>query len=68
MPYFETTVGADMHLYIDKGAIVLAPLEGVTGITMFLMKPIWGSAVREKDHHLMDRLGVLREIVLETKN
>lgn len=64
--YLETAISANMDLDIDERAIVLAPLESVTRVPMLLVIAIGGSTVREKDHDLMDRLWVLREVVLKS--
>jgi len=53
-----------MHLDIDKGTVIFAPLERMSRIGMFLVKTVWSSAVREENHDLMNRFRVLGEVVL----
>jgi hypothetical protein len=61
----ESAIGTDVDLDIYEGAVVLAPLEGVTGISMLLEVTIRSSTIREKNHHLVDGLGVLRQVIPE---
>jgi hypothetical protein len=43
--YLETAISADMELHIDERAIVLAHLESVTRVAVFLVEAIRGSTV-----------------------
>lgn len=56
-----------MDLNVDERSISLAPLEGVAGVTVLLEETIGSSAIGEQDHHLVDRLRVLTEVVLHDK-
>lgn len=55
-----------MNLDVHKGTVILEPLEGVSGVPVLLVIAVWSSTIREEDHDLVDRLWVLREIVLGT--
>lgn len=50
----ETTISADVDLDIDERAIILAPFEGVTRITVLHEETVGGSAIGEQDQHLMN--------------
>jgi hypothetical protein len=52
--YFEALVSPNVHLDINKGSVIFAPLERVPRIGVLIVKTVWGSTVREEDHHLMD--------------
>jgi hypothetical protein len=53
-----------MNLNIHERPIGLAPLVGVARITMLVVVAVRSSAIGEEDHHLMNRLGILTEVVL----
>ena len=54
-----------MNLCVHEASVFFQPLEGVTGVAVLLVVAIWGSAIREQNHDLMDGLGVIGKIVLE---
>lgn len=54
-----------MHLHVHILAVLLDPLEGVSGVAVHAVVAIGSTTVREQDHDLVDGLGVLREVVLE---
>jgi hypothetical protein len=57
-----------VNLDIHERTIGLAPLVGVARITMLVEVAVRSSAIGEEDHHLMNRLGILTEIVLTSFN
>jgi len=61
----ETSIGTKVNLSVDETAVVLEPLERVSGVAVLLMVAIRSSTIREKDHDLMNRFWVLGEIVPE---
>lgn len=61
----EATIGTAVDLYVYEGAISLAPLESVARISVLVEDAIRSSTVREEDHHLVDRLWVLGEVIPE---
>jgi hypothetical protein len=54
LTYFESFVSADVDLDVDKGAIMLEPLEGVTRVTMLMLVSKRSSTIGEEYHNLMD--------------
>lgn len=54
-----------MDLDVYERSIGLAPLESVARITVLLVKTIRSSTIGEKDHHLVDGLRVLTEVILK---
>jgi len=62
--YLETALCAEVDLNVDKGAINLAPLEGVSRVAVLVLETGRSSAVREEDHDLMNGLWVLGKVVL----
>lgn len=57
-----------MDLDVDERSVILAPLEGVARVTVLLVETIGGSTIGEEDHHLVNRLRVLTEVVLHHNN
>jgi hypothetical protein len=53
-----------VDLDVNKGTVILAPLEGVARVTVLFVVTIRGSTVGEQDHYLVDGLGVLAEVIL----
>jgi hypothetical protein len=62
--YLETALCAEVDLNVDKGAIVLAPLEGVSRVAVLMLETGRSSAVGEENHDLMNGLWVLGKVVL----
>ena len=62
----EAAISNNVDLDVDKRSVIFNELEGVARITVHIMVAVGGSAVREEDHDLMGRLGVLREIILSS--
>jgi hypothetical protein len=61
----ESTIGTDVDLNIDKGAIVLDELERMSRVAVHVVVAIWGATITKEDHNLMNRLRVLAEVVPE---
>lgn len=55
-----------MHLDVDEGTVILEPFVGMTRVAVLVVVAVGSSTVREENHHLMDRLWVLGEIVLSS--
>ena len=62
--YLETALCAEVDLNVDKGAIVLAPFEGVSRVAVLMLVTGRSSTVREEDHQLMNGLRILGSVVL----
>lgn len=60
----ESVVGLEMNLGVNVASILLDVFEGVTGVPMHVVVPIWSSTVGEEDHDLMDGLWILRQVIL----
>lgn len=58
-------VGLTVDLNIVEGAVRLDPLVGMTGVAVHVAVRVWGTAVTEQVHDLVDRLVVGRKIVPE---
>lgn len=52
--YFEPLVSSNMHLDINKGSVIFAPLERMSRIAMLILKTVWRSTVGKENHDLMD--------------
>jgi hypothetical protein len=63
--HLETFIRTNVHLDIDESAIILEPFVGVARITVLVVETVRSSTIGEKNHHLMNRLRVLGEIILE---
>ena len=61
----EAAICADVDLDVVPIALLVHELEGVAGVTVHLVVTIGRSTVGEQDHNLVNRLGVLREVVLQ---
>ena len=64
MKHLEAAVRAEVDLGVDERPVFLQPLEGVSRVPVLLVVTIGRAAVGEEDHDLVNRLRVLREVVL----
>ena len=60
----ESLIGSYVDLGVNVASVLLDVFEGVTGVSVHVMIPIWSSTIREEDHDLMDGLGVLGQVIL----
>lgn len=58
-------VGLAVDLDVVEGAIWLDPLVGVAGVAVHVTVGVWGTAVTEQVHHLVDGLVVGGEVIPE---
>jgi len=65
--YLEAIVSADVDLSVHPFTILANKFVGVSRVTVFLVVTVGSSTVREEDHDLMDRLRILREVVLKSQ-
>ena len=63
--HLETSISSDVHLGVNKRAILLQPFEGVSRVTMHLMEAVWSATVGEEYHDLVDGFRVLTEVILQ---
>lgn len=56
-----------MNLNVNKGTIIFAPFECVSGVTVHMVETLRSTAVRKEDHHLVNRLWVLAKVILTLK-
>jgi hypothetical protein len=54
-----------VHLTVDPLAVLVDELHCVAGVTVHLAPAVGDTTVTHEDHNLVDRLGVLREVVPE---
>jgi hypothetical protein len=57
----------DLRLRVNKGvgAVFFREFDRVTGVFVHVVVAIRSTTIREENHDLMDRLWVLREIILQ---
>ena len=53
-----------MDLGVNVAPVFSDVFEGVTGVPVHVMEPIWSSTVGEEDQNLMNRFRVLRQVIL----
>lgn len=60
----ESFVGRDVDLGVNVASVFSDVFEGVTGVSVHVVEPIWSSAVGEEDQNLVNRFRVLRQVIL----
>ena len=60
----ESLVGPDVDLGVDVAPVLFDVFEGVAGVSVHVMVPIWSSTVGEEDQNLMNGFRVLRQVIL----
>lgn len=63
----DAFVGPDVNLCVDELALLVDPLEGVSGVAVFVEETVWDTTVTEEDHDLVDGFRVLAEVVLRSR-
>jgi len=57
-------VGHDVDLGVNVASVLFDVFEGMTGVSVHIVVPIWSSTVGEEDQNLMDGFRVLRQVIL----
>jgi hypothetical protein len=63
--YLETAIATNMDLGIDERTVLFDEFISVARVAMLMVITIRGSTIGKEDHDLVDRLGVLREVIPE---
>lgn len=62
---FDTLLRQHVNLAVDPVALLVDHLEGVSGVSLHLAVAVRNTTISEEPHDLVDRLGVLGEVVPE---
>ena len=60
----DSFIGPYVDLGVNVAPVLLNVFEGVSGVSVHVMIPVWSSAVGKEYHDLMNGLGVLGQVIL----
>lgn len=63
----ESTTDAPVDLSVDELALFVDKLECMARVTVHVTETVGSSAIREQNHHLVNGLGVQRQVVLKKR-
>lgn len=61
----DSLVSEEVYLDVVPVALLVEPLVSVAGVTIHLSVGSWGTTIGEQDHHLVDGLRVINQVVPE---